>query len=314
MTTLLSLLAGPSTAIAQDLGQQVNLRPHWAEGQSSRYEFWTTQQRTYSIATSGGHKDSAERTIETTGEITWQVDRIRSDGTSTCTLNIDWISATFTDHEGQTRTTDSRKSNGDTKELYALFKAMTSVNLKFEVGTDGTIESVSGTNAMRRKAKDSETIPEDLYFIETASDLATLVGPPKKLAIGKNWKTDFKWNYDANFLIHGFLHKNITYTLKSVEELEGIQVATVHGKAKLKLEPDQTDFPDDAKIDIELSDSSHETQVIFDLTRSEVIGRNTTEHLTIDATIRSTQRSVSQRIEETTQSQVIRISEQQLKG
>ena len=49
----------------------------------------------------------------------------------------------ITDHEGQTRTTDSRKSNGDTKEWHALFKAMTSVNLKFEVGTDGTIEVLS---------------------------------------------------------------------------------------------------------------------------------------------------------------------------
>ncbi len=83
------------------------------------------------------------------------------------------------------------------------------------------------------------------------------------------------------------------------------------GQSDLDLEVDRSKIPDDAPpIDVKLRDGSVQSQVMFDLQRHEAVGRNSVQKTDIDVTIRFPQQSIHQRIQRTTQSQMLRIAEE----
>ena len=295
-------------AIAQD-AQAYNLRPQWTAGQTARYEIWTsrTQRSTVSLA---DQKRTTDMNMVSEGEVTWTVDRVKPDGSAECTMTLDWLTLDYT-AGGKTLKNDSRKGSGEIESVQALLKAMAGVPLKVSVAADGTVTKVDGTKTMGGKlgADQKDMLPEELDFIETASDLATLIAAPESIGVGKKWDTKLKWTWsDQPF--EGYMHHDMTYTLTGVEDLAGLPVAMVEGRSKLKLELDRSALPEGMPpADVKLVKGELHTQVMFDLSRHEAVGRNATQTTTVDFTIKMPNATISRRLEETLTGQALRIEE-----
>jgi uncharacterized protein DUF6263 len=308
MLAVTSLAIAP-LAPAQE-AQTYNLRPQWTPGQTARYEVWTsrTQHATISLA---GEKRTTDLQMTSEGEVTWTVDRVKADGSATCTMTLDWLALDYTPDGGKTLKNDSRKGSGDIEPFHALLKAMTGVPLKVSVAADGSVTKVDGFNAItsRIKSELKDMVPTELDFMETASDLATLIAVPDATGVGKKWDADVKWTWsDRPF--EGFMHHDMTFTLASVEDLAGLPVAVVDGKSKLRLELDRSKLPEGMPpADAKLVKGTLQTQIMFDLTRHEAVGRNTIQNTTIDFSIRMPNTTISRRLEETLQGQALRIEE-----
>ena len=303
-TSLAVALLCSAGAFAQS-DTAVDLRPHWEAGHKSVYEFWGQHERvtTRSIA---GQSDDSSLSVESRGQVTWVVDRVKPDGSYACTMVLDWMEATYQTPDGRKLKSDSRKGSGEPEAMHDRLRAMAGVPLTVEVAADGSITKLTGVDKMKRKAKDAETIPEELDFIETAADLATLVAAPKSLEPGKSWNTDFRWSHELGHLEH-----DVTYTLAGVEHIEGIRLATVNGKSKLKLDVDRSGFPAGGpQINIRLIEGAADTQVLFDLQRHEAIGRNSSHSETVEMTMRNQNISINVRMTTRVQGQILRISEE----
>jgi hypothetical protein len=59
-----------------------------------------------------------------------------------------------------------------------------------------------------------------------------------------------------------------------------------------------------------MKNGSATTQIMFDLSRGEAVGRNSTQRTVINATLSFQGRSMTQTVEESSQSQSLRISEE----
>lgn len=304
---LVQVLAAPD-ASAQD-SQTYDLRPRWTAGQTARYEIWTSRSQ-HSTVSLADQKRTTDTNMVSEGEVTWAVDRVKADGSAECTMTLDWLTLDYTSG-GKTLKNDSRKGSGEIESVQALLKAMAGVPLKVSVAADGTVAQVDGTKTMagRLGADRKDLLPEELDFIETASDLATLIAAPASVGVGKKWGTKLKWTWsDSPFA--GFLHHDMTYTLTGVEDLAGLPVAMVEGRSKLKLELDRSALPEGMPpSDVKLVKGELQTQVMFDLSRHEAVGRNTTQATTIDFTIRMPNATISRRLEETLTGQALRIEE-----
>ena len=302
-------LAWVPYAHAQD-AETYDLRPKWIQGQTARYEVWSSrvQHATVSFAS---QSRTTNLTMVSQGEIVWTVDKVKADGSAQCTMTLDWLTLDYTPDEGKTLKNDSRKSTGDIEPFHALLKAMTGVPIKVSVASDGTITKIQGIKAISSKIKSElkEMIPEELDFIETATDLATLVAAPRSTQVGKNWKTKLKWTWsDTPF--KGYMHHDMVFTLSGVEDVAGLPVAVIDGRSKLKLELDRSDIPEGMPpYDVKLIKGELTSQVMFDLTRGEAIGRNTIQTTTINITIRTPNTTITRRVEQTLQTQALRIEE-----
>lgn len=296
-------------ASAQD-ARTYDLRPQWKPGQIARYEIWTsrTQRSTVSLA---DQKRTTDMNMVSEGEVTWAVDRVKPDGSAECTMTLDWLTLDYTAN-GKTLKNDSRKGSGEIESVQALLKAMAGVPLRVSVAADGTVTKVDGTKTMggRLGADQKDMLPEELDFIETASDLATLISAPASVGVGNKWDTKLKWTWsDAPF--EGFMHHDMTYTLAGVEDLAGLPVAMVEGKSKMKLELDRSALPEGMPpSDVKLVKGELQTQIMFDLSRHEAVGRNSTQSTTVDFSIKMPSATISRRLEETLRGQALRIEEE----
>tara|TARA_R110002111_G_scaffold75888_10_gene120297 strand:- start:871 stop:1788 length:918 start_codon:yes stop_codon:yes gene_type:complete len=304
------LILTPANLLAQDT-EPVSLRPKWVEGQTSRYEVWSsrTQQATVSLA---GQSRSTSLEMVSLGEVQWTVDKVKADGSAQCTMTLDWLTLEYTPEGEKALVNDSRKGTGDIEPYHALLKAITGVPIKITVAPDGTVTKAQGMKAMAAKIKSDykDMIPEELDFIETATDLAALVAAPESIDVGKNWKTKLKWTWsDAPF--KGYMHHDQTYTLSSIEDVDGLPLAIIDGQSKLKLELDRSDLPEGMPpFDVKLVKGDLQTQVMFDLSRNEAVGRNSIQTTTLDITIRTPNTTITRRVQETLQTQVLRIEEE----
>ena len=146
-------------------------------------------------------------------------------------------------------------------------------------------------------------------FMESANDLATLAKAPMTAAVNDSWNAKFIWNHQL-----GQMHQSMRYTLQSVEEIEGIPLATVVGVAQLEMKPDNDRLGAEAgqgpEVRTRMTDGSFETQVMFDLQRHEAVGRNTIEYHQFQIDIQWPQQTVTRTVDEQIHSQILRIDEQ----
>lgn len=297
-----------TAAAAQEAG--VSLRPKWEEGQTSTYHFWTTRTQSQTVSARGQTRSNETR-VATEGDVTWRVERAKPDGSYTCAMTLDWMTADLTAADGTVYSNDSRRSTGDLEPYHNLLRAMAGVPLTVEVAADGRITGVSNVAAMRQRFKGEEFPIEDLDFIESATDLATIAGAPAQLRSGGSWNIDFRWTHEL-----GHIEQDTTYRLVGVEDIEGIPVATVEGEARTRLDVDPSELPEQQAggptFDVRLVDSDYEAQVMFDLVRHEAVGRNSVDTRTIETTIRLPQGAgtITQRTVETIHSQTLRIAEE----
>lgn len=300
-----SLVVAVAVASTRADQQTYDLRPNFEAGRTTRYQIWTLRQTTTTMRV-GPEKRTSDTSMQFDGEVTWTVQKVKADGSATCTMTLDWLTVTLTLPDGTVQHNDSRKGSGDTEAFHRLLRAMAGVPLVFNVNADGSVEKVSGTSAIRRNVGDDTTVPEDLDFIETATDLAVLAFAPADAELNDRWNAQFTWTHQMGRIDH--THR---YTLSSVEQVAGIPIATVTGTGKLKLKPDMPDLPPDAPdIDVRLVEGSYQAQIMFDLQRHEAVGRNTVESHHIQTSTRLPQLTFKQSTEETIHSQALRIAEQ----
>jgi len=301
----LALPARAPDAVAAEPPETFSLRPAFERGQTARFEIATTR----SIQTRmsfGDREHEANVTIELRAEIAWEVVRVNRDGGARCRMEADWLTATIRTAEGPPQRVDTRKGPGDNAALHRRLKAMTDTPLTVEVDPDGAIASVSGVERIHRRAGDMPDMPEEIDFIETASELATLWDAPAQARAGTSWRTEHTWRREA-----GELEQTLTWTVAGVELIEGIPVATVTVEGDARLTPDQPPGGRQGPaVNVRQTRGEYEGRVMFDLSRHEVVGRYARESRQREASSNMpdgrTLRSITQ---ETIETQVLRIAE-----
>ncbi len=302
ITFVTCILIAGSTCLAQD--QTVNLHPRLVQGRSSVYEFWTRRDQT-ATQQMMGHERSVKMHEIVTGHISWQVDKVRSDGSADCTMTFEWIAAEFEVDDTQSGKADSRKGSGDWEQGDAFVKAMAGKPLSVHVEADGSIGKITGFAPINKALGGDEETYDETDFQEAASYLATLISAPAQATIGATWPSSVTWNHDM-----GKLKLTTTYKLDDLGDLAGVPVAMVSGESKVKLEFEKPDLgADGPKVDMRQDAGQRYEQVVFDLSRGEAAARNTTQTLRTTVTIHLPNGSLVQQQEETVQDQVVRVEE-----
>lgn len=316
---LLAALAGADAAVAQATDdpapapQRVNLQPRFAAGQTARYEIWSQRKRVITLAVQGESRSSTTH-FQTSGEVTWAVEQVNADGSAVCAMTLDWVRMSVRIDDQQEVVCDTRRASGDDDDLYTYLAAMAGAPLRVTMRADGKVTSVEGVDAIQRRAGDEVPMPDELDFMETASDLAAIAAAGRDLALEDDWESRAVWNNDVRILglgeVKAKMQHDTTQTVASIEQIAGIGVVTVNGQSKLALEIDRGSIPADGpSVDVTLRKGDAGSQVMFDLSRGEAVGRNASQHTVIDATISFRGRSMTQTIDDTSQSQALRIEE-----
>lgn len=310
LVLLLALVASAEPTASDGTAMTPDLRPRFVQGRGARYEFWTLRDQDITLNLNGQSQAATTR-MEVTGQATWAVERVKPDGSASCVMTLDWIVVTLTTADGATLNNDSRRASGDSEQIHQMLRAMAGVPVRIDVAADGTIRGAAGVEAVRRRAGADLRVPDELDFMETAADLATIPVAPAQALPGRSWDYAALWNHDM-----GKLQAQTRYALVGVEEIAGIPVATVAGASSLRLEPDMSKFPKTGpdgspapRIDIKLTAGKAATQVLFDLQRHEAVGRNTTQETQIETRVRYQSQAITRTSREFVQSQALRLDE-----
>lgn len=313
MLTLLVALPGA----AQD-AEPTNLRPQWTVGQSATYDFWSKTEKN-ETAQVFGQERSETTTFVSNGQVTWRVDAINADGSATCTMQLRLVQFEATAGENDPVRFDSDNPTGERPALDNLMRAMTSTPLTVTVNPDGTIRGVEGVdalaNAAGNEAAEADLLPEELDFMETASDLATLLAAPAAATPGQTWNTVNTWNHEDVFPNADTKAKlDTTYTFHSLGDIAGVPIATIKTQSDVDIQVDLSELPEGAPdIDIRISDTAASGEILYDLSRHEAVARNASMTYTAAVTIsppRPDLPPITVKIVETNQSQLLRVSEE----
>jgi hypothetical protein len=300
---LVALLGG--AAAAQNEPASVNLRPNWEAGQQSQYRLEVHRQRQRTLMAGGQQREATTRT-DITGQITWTVDSVQSNGAATCTLRHDWMKMVMTGPQGEQKVNDSRRGSGDIKPIQSMLSALTDNPLTVGVAPDGSIENISGGDAIRRAVANPDYAPSDRDLRSTAASVAPLPQPPADAQPGATWDRQHTEGHTL-----GEMQYNQTYELAGLETIASIPIATVTVEAEMDLTVQQPNRPANApSTETEMLESGYRGFVIFDLLRREAVGRYSRQHQLIEQTITARGRTMTQRIDEQTQSTLLRIDEQ----
>lgn len=305
LVCVIAMAAG--SASAEEAASRIDLRPHFVQGRSSRYSLWTLRRQDVTIALAG-RTQSASTQMIIEGEVSWKVLSVAGDGSAVCTMTIDWLTFDLTTTDGKHQFNDSRQGTGDTEKVHNLMRAMAGVPVTVHAAADGSITRVEGVEAMRGRAAEGVKVPDDLDFVESASDLATLPYAPAEIAQGGTFNAKFGWSHEM-----GIMNHDSVFTVSSVEQVAGIGVATVDGHSRLTFQPDFSKLPPDApKMSVELKSGEATTQTMFDLDRHEAVGRNSRQNTTIQITmdLPNQNQTLVRTLTESVQGQVLRISEE----
>lgn len=302
---------------AQD-EKTTNLRPGWKVGQTAKYDFWSKMQKK-ETAELFGQVRSETTVYVTEGRVVWTVEQVNEDGSSACTMKMEKIKFNITAGENEPLVIDSENPSGDQPVFDQLVSAMVSTPLTVRVNADGTIAKVEGidelSNAAGQEAVDADIIPEELDFKETASELATLIAAPAKATPGQTWNSKNTWNQDS--VLPGTdatADWDTTFTFDSLGVIEGVPVATITSESNIDIKVDLSKLPEDAPdIDVQVEGAKGKGRIFFDLSRHETVARNDSMSYTATVTITPPNDQippVKVKIEETSQSQLLRASEE----
>lgn len=317
LSILLLIVSAPALAQEQD-AHATSLRPQWAVGQSATYDFWGKTQKDETAQVLGQLQSETTQFISE-GRVSWTVDAINDDGTATCTMQLKTIKFTIVAGKNELKSFDSENPSGEAPAFDNLMAAMTQSPLTVTVNRDGSIAKVQGIDELAAAAGDEAAeagiIPEELDFMETASDLATLISAPASATPGQAWNTINTWNHEDVFPNAETKAKwDTTYTFDSVGVIAGVPIATIKTQSDVDIEIDLSKLPEGAPdIDIQISDTTASGEILFDLSRREAVARNDKMSYTAAITVappRPDMPSITVKIVETSQSQLLRVSEE----
>jgi len=290
------LLGGGGVALGQPAAglEPVDLRPQWEAGQTSRYRITQTERTRDEIPQAGKSRQSS---TELEVEATWRVLNAAEAGGGTAELVIDKLEMETIGPDGQ--------SQPLTEPTQQWIDAMTGNPIEVEVGPDGGVQSVDGYQAIRQAAGPIGERLDEAYFREIVRDLALMYsGGVAEAEAGDEWPQSHRGSHQMGTLLY-----DTEYTLQGVQRIAGVPVAMVNRSSDVRFEPE---LPEDAQgsVDLRLTNASQSGQVMFDLSRHEVVGANVDQTLEFQITrsIRDRQLTVNRR--ETTSTQVLRIAEE----
>ncbi|MBI1372266.1 MAG: hypothetical protein GC159_05835 [Phycisphaera sp.] len=298
----LALITCSLTAGARaDDAAGVDLRPLWTDGQSARYRINQIEVTTAAIQGLGEPQSS---TVEINVEVSWEVTKANPDGGGTARMTLDKITMKMTAPGGEAIEVDGRGGDERTQSMNDWINAMTGTPMDVTVGANGSIDRVSGFEAIKSKAGDGGDKLDEDYFKEIAMDLAVLVGGRQGVKPGDTWKHQ----HDSDHRL-GKIAYDTTYELKGVENIAGVPVALVSRTSDMKLTPEVPDVGDEAKVDIAVNECKETSQVMVDMSRHEIVGGTSDQVIDITITISAGGRQFIRTAREQTSSQIIRLSE-----
>jgi hypothetical protein len=292
-----------ASADAQE-AQSFDLRPMWQEGQTARYQVVTSRLNTIELSGLPGGAKKRQTAMRISAEATWQVLEVDPDGGGICRMTVEKMQMELTGPEGQKLSTSQQGGDKELQAVQKLIKALTDKPVELVIDSNGQIDQVRGFQAVQRAAGPAGEQLEERDFREMAGELAVVIGGVDDAKPGRTWRQKFKWSHDAGDLV-----LDSRYKLLGVEQIEGIGVAMINRESDIDIELDKSQMPPDAPIRVKTSEGKQTTQIMFDLSRHEVVGRNIDRKLEVAVQLSLAGRSVTQSIREQLNTQVLRIAE-----
>lgn len=296
-----AVLALAGLAHAQDESAGTDLRPIWEKGQESRYRVVT--ERLTAAQVLGVSKPRASK-FKVLAEITWQVADADANGGGTCKMTVDKMEMLITDYTGKQVKIASHGSVPEKlQSAQDLIQAMLDKQLTVEVANDGTVTSVSGWKAIKNAAGDAGDKMKESDFIETATELALVVGGAADVSDGSSWNRRFDWTHEM-----GDLAIDTTYRFEGVEAIADVPVAMINSESKIDIEVDRSKLksPD---VQVRVTAGQETAQIMYDLSRGEVVGRNVDRTLGLEMKLTVQGRQFTQVIKQRMVSSALRIAE-----
>jgi hypothetical protein len=301
LAVCLSLLG--TIAVAQDApaDNTVDLRPIWETGQVSRYR--TTTQRVTQAQVVGVGKPRSSG-LRVAADVTWEVLEAKPEGGGTCRMTVDNMIMAVTDAKGKVLKVTKNNAPENLKKAQTLLKAFIGKAMTVKVAADGRVTDVSGWDSVRNAAGEGGKNLEEADFIESATEMAVLVGGAQAASAGNTWNEKFTWSHEM-----GKLHVDTSYKVDGIEEVANIPIVTINTQSKLKVDVDKSKLNAERKVKIKLTKGEESSSIIYDTTRNEVVGRNTDRDMVFEMSLTVQNRTFKQVIRQRLNSQVLRIGE-----
>lgn len=300
------LLCGAPAARGQDAAapQTIDLRALWKDGQKSAYRIAQTEVTT--TETAALPEPQVIRMDYVVG-CTWEVTEAREGGGGTARMSTDDLTLTIHLPDGKTLSATAGSADAEAASYQTWIKAMTGATIEVEVNPDGTIESISGDDAVRANA--DPAIAEGLderYFRNIAMEVATLTGGGERVSVGDTWTHSYTSGHQA-----GEMTYDTTYRFEGVETMAGVPVAVVSTEAKISLEPEIPEVPAGVPTPtVELTRAESRGQLLFDLSRHELVGTQGSQTIEITYSARAGDRQITVVTREATTTKMLRTAEE----
>lgn len=303
MLAVLMLSGGAAFAQPADgEAETIDLRPMWESGQQSRYRI--TQSEVTRVEVPQLDR-SRESTTEFEVEVSWRVLEAAEGGGGTAEMVIEDMAMTVTAPNGESRRITANGGGEGTEQTQQWIGALTGKPLEVEVGPDGAVGSVEGYEAMRQAAGPLGENIDEAYCRELARDLAVMYSDGLRDAEpGDDWSHRFPGSHQL-----GSLQYTTDFTLRGVQRIAGVPVAMISTRSEIDFE---AEIPDElaGSVDVRLADARQSGQVMFDLSRHEVVGANAEQMLEFERTRSLRDRELTMIQRETTNWQILRLSEE----
>lgn len=309
LLTLTLLAMGLAVAVAPAHAQDEahDLRPIWRTGQKSTYEGKSVRSSRRTLSIPGVPAQEVSTAFAVTSEIEWEVTKADPDGGGVASMTVTDLTMTLTDARGEDHKITKSSADEGYEPLQTLVKAMLDKPITVEVSPDGRIESIKGFKAIKNKAGDAGESLTERDFIETAYDLAVLVGGAEGVSPGDTWSDKPEWDHEF-----GSLRYDTDFTLNGVETIADIPVALVDAETKIKFKFDKSklmegnDGPD---IGVKMKNGEQAGQIMFDMSRQEIVGAFFERSLEFEMNISAQGRTIKQLISNEYTSELVRKSE-----
>ncbi len=299
---LLAPLA-PAQDIAGAVPDSIDLRPIWQTGQTSRYRLSSERLTTAQVLNVGKPRSTGMKVL---ADVTWQVTDADPDGGGACRMTIDRMVMLVSDAQGQKAKITRDSAPEKLKSAQTLLRAMIDKPLTVKVAPDGSVRDVAGWESIRNNAGEAGKNLTESDFVETATDMALLVGGTAAADVGDAWNEDFNWSHEM-----GELQLDTTFKLQGIEAIAGIPIATIQADSKVNVAFDKQKLAKANDVKVKLKKGQETGQIIYDPTRHEVVGRNTDRDLVFEMKLNVSGRQFTQVIEQRLNSQVIRLEEKE---
>lgn len=294
-----------SAAIADE--GTYDLGPRWVEGQTATYRGTTTRMTTTKVKAPDLDPPANSNVTRYVSEVKWEVDKVADDGSVEATMTVTDMYVVLEGPDGEEMKVDRKSADERLKPLQTLVKALIGTPVKVELDATGHVTKIDGWQAVRDNAGPAGKALTKRDFEESASELAALMGGAAGVAPGDSWNEKPQWDHEL-----GTIEYDSQYTLSGVEQIADVPIAIVNEKAKMKIIPDKDKLkgPGGAEIKLDVKQAQRNTQIMFDLSRHEVVGSHADQTLNVQMSFTLQGKSFVTTITQQTSSQLIRLSEE----